>query len=170
MAKIGLQVSISVVCAPLPRLSNFYGHWDFRADHCGLPHPCASWAVPMHHIVPQSSPPLNTPAFDSVRVILRVGLPHDESLVEKWILLLDLNNIYFLIGMMRSPRDFLNREGVKGGDYFKTLLSLNDTLVQMCRRSAICSMITQQVCRRHHTCVRNSSIHRRQRVLTEGHR
>lgn len=156
LAKIGLQGSISVVCAPLPLLSNFHGHWDFRADPCGLRHRCAPRAVPMHHTAPRSSPP-NTPTSDSVRATLRVGLPPDESLVEEWIFPLDLNDIYFLLGTMRSPRGFLNREGGKGGDYLKTLLSLSDTLVQMCRRSAICSMMTQQVYTRHRTVSRTAA-------------
>lgn len=98
--------------------------------------------------------------FYAVRVILCVGLPHDESLVEKWIVLLDLNDI--LMQMMRTLEDFLNREWVKG-DYFKTLPSWNDTLVQMYVRSAICSMTTQWVYTCHHNCVQSSSSsHRRQ--------
>ena len=54
-------------------------------------------------------------------MILCVGSPHDESLVDKWIVLLDLNDISFLMGVMRSLKDFLNREGMMG-DYFKALV------------------------------------------------
>lgn len=61
-------------------------------------------------------------------------------------------------------------QSVKVGDYFKALPSLNDALVQMYVRSAICSMITQEVYTCHHNCVQNSNHHRRQweRILTEG--
>lgn len=76
----------------------------------------------------------------------------------------------FLIGMMSNLKDFLNREGVEEGDYFKALPSLNDALVQMYVRSAIGSMIIQEVYTCHHNCVQSSSHHRRQWewILTEG--
>lgn len=47
-------------------------------------------------------------------MILYVGF-HDKFLVDKWIILLDLNYIDMLIGIMRSLKDFLNTEGLEGG-------------------------------------------------------
>lgn len=106
LVKICLQDSISVRCAPLPLLSDFYGPWGFRACHSSLLLRPASWAVPMLQIVPRAHLPIKTPIFYSVRVSLCIGLSHDESLVEKWAILLDLNDIYVLIRVVRSLSDF----------------------------------------------------------------
>lgn len=73
-------------------------------------------------------------------------------------------------GMMSNLKDFLNREEVEGGDYFKALPYLKDALVQIYVRSAISGMVIQEVYTCHHNCVQSSSHHRRQWewILTEG--
>lgn len=52
LAKICLQDSISVICTPLPLLSNFYGPWHSSAYQSGIPHGSISWQSPMLQIVP----------------------------------------------------------------------------------------------------------------------
>ena len=47
--------------------------------------------------------------------------------MDKWIILLDLNDIYILIGMLRNLKDLLNIEGMEKGDYFKTFASFNSS-------------------------------------------
>lgn len=113
---------------------------------------------------------IKTPILYSIRVILCVGLPHDESLVDKWIVLLDLNDISFLMQVMGSLKDFLNRQGVMGGGYFKTLVPFIAILewhpsTDMCKVSHLQrdNLIGLHMPVSLHNCVQNnSSSHRKQ--------
>lgn len=83
-------------------------------------HPCSRLFLGAHVSI-------KTPIFHLVGVILYVGLPNEESSMDKWIILLDLNDIYILIGMLRNLKDLLNIEGVEKGDYFKTFASFSSS-------------------------------------------
>ena len=82
---------------------------------------------PCSRLVLRAQVSIKTPIFHLVGVILYVGLPNEESPMDKWIILLDLNDIYILIGMLRNLKDLLNIEGMEKGDYFKTFASFNSS-------------------------------------------
>lgn len=58
-------------------------------------------------------PSIKTPILYSVGVNLYAGLPNDECLVDKWVILLEINGIHILLGMMKASKVFSALRGWK---------------------------------------------------------